>query len=114
MIGLSLEQNREKTGCIVIYRFLNTNIIVYYPPSTTTDAAGAQNYHYPEEGTRLAGPAVLQEVPGSCYLPAMLHPAHEGQTGAEEAEDRGPLGGALQEAQHWHGEQDHAAAAQGG
>lgn len=40
----------------------------------------------------------------------VLLPAHDGQEGAEEAEDRGPLRGALQEASHWLGEQDHAAA----
>lgn len=40
----------------------------------------------------------------------MLHPQDESQAGAEEAENRGSLGGALQEAQQRHGKQNHAAA----
>lgn len=40
----------------------------------------------------------------------MLLPQDEGKAGVEEAEDRGSLSGAFQEAQQRHGEQDHAAA----
>lgn len=63
-------------------------------------------------GPGLGGSHALQEEHARHHLPAVLLPADDGQARAEEAQDRGPLGGALQEAPHWHGEQDHAAAAQ--
>lgn len=45
-------------------------------------------------------------------LPAVLRSPHDGATPAEEAEDRSSIGRTLQETQHRHGEQNHAAAAQ--
>lgn len=53
---------------------------------------------------------LVQALPLLHRLPAVLHPQDESQARAEEAEDRSSLGGALQEAQQRHGEQDHAAA----
>lgn len=53
---------------------------------------------------------LVQALPRLPGLPAVLLPQDEGQARVEEAEDRGSLGGALQEAQQRHGEQDHAAA----
>lgn len=76
----------------------------------SADAAGAQVCGYPEAREGLAGSAALPPHPAGHRVPAVLLPAHDGQEGAEEAEDRGPLRGALQEASHWLGEQDHAAA----
>ena len=66
----------------------------------------------PELGAGLAGPETPPALPGGRGPSAELRAAPGGPAGAEEAEGRGPLGGALQEAQRGHGEQDHAAAAQ--
>ena len=73
-------------------------------------AAGEQGGDHPEARPRLVGSLLVQALPRLHRLPAVLHPQDEGQARAEEAEDRGSLGGALQEAQQRHGEQDHAAA----
>lgn len=68
-------------------------------------------HHHSEKRKRLAGSAALPQDPeGNCLL-AMLLPAHDGQEGAKETEDRGSVCRTLQEASHWLGEQDHAAAA---
>lgn len=80
-----------------------------FPPA---DAAGAQVRGHPEARAGLAGAAALPPHAGSHRVPAVLLPPHDGQEGAQEAQDRGTLRGALQEASHWLGEQDHAAAAE--
>lgn len=80
--------------------------------SPPADAAGAQVCGYPEARAGLAGAAALPPHAAGRRVPAVLLPPHDGQEGAEEAEDRGPLRGALQEAPHRLGEQDHAAAAE--
>lgn len=66
----------------------------------------------PEVGERLADQTALQTHRGSHCLAAELCTSHEGQEGIKETESGGTLCGALQEAQHWHGEQDYAVAAQ--
>lgn len=78
--------------------------------SLPADAAGAQVCGYPEAREGLAGPAALPPHAQGHRVPAVLLPPHDGQEGAQEAEDRSSLRGALQEAPHWPGEQDHAAA----
>lgn len=65
----------------------------------------AQSHHPPEIRPRLAGPHPFPTDPRCHHRPAVLLPAQEGQAAAEGAEDRGPLGAAPEEAQHWHGEQ---------
>lgn len=72
--------------------------------------AGAQGGDHSEARSRLAGSVLVQALPRLPRLPAVLHAPDEGQARVEEAEDRGALSGALQEAQQRHGEQDHAAA----
>lgn len=73
-------------------------------------AAGAQGGDHSEARPWLAGSLLVQALPHLRRLPAVLHSQDEGQARAEEAEDRSPLSGALQEAEQRHGEQDHAAA----
>lgn len=82
-----------------------------FPPLCAA-LAGEQGGGHPEVGEGLAGQAAVQQGAGRRGLPAVLRAPHDRQARAEEAEDRGALRRALQEAQHWHGEQDHAAAAQ--
>lgn len=77
------------------------------PPAAAEVAQGGD---HSKARPRLAGPLLVQALPGVHRLPAVLHPQDESSARAEEAEDRGSLGGALQEAQQGHGEQDHAAA----
>lgn len=72
-------------------------------------AAGAQGGHHSEARSWMVGSMLVQTQPHRHRLPTVLHPQDEGQTRAEEAEDRGSLSGALQEAQQRHGKQDHAA-----
>lgn len=73
-------------------------------------AAGAQGGDHSEARPGLVGALLVRALPQGHRVPAVLHPQDEGPARAEEAEDRGPLGGALQEAQQRNGEQDHAAA----
>lgn len=73
-------------------------------------AAGAQGADPSEARPRLVGSLLVPALPQGHRVPAVLHPQDEGQARAEEAEDRSPLSGALQEAQQGNGEQDHAAA----
>lgn len=77
------------------------------PPAAAEVAQGGD---HSEARSRLAGPLLVQALPGVHRLPAVLHPQDEGSARAEEAEDRGSLRGALQEVKQRHGEQDHAAA----
>lgn len=69
-----------------------------------------QGGDHSETRPRLVGPLLVQALPRFDRLPAVLHSQDESQARVEEAEDRGALSGALQEAQQRHGEQDHAAA----
>lgn len=77
--------------------------------SVSVAAAGAQGGDHSEARSWLVGSVLVQALSRLHRLPAMLHPQDEGQARVEEAEDRGSLSGALQEAQQRHGEQDHAA-----
>lgn len=81
------------------------------PCFSPADAAGAQVCGSAEARAGLAGAAALQAHAARHRVPAVLLPPHDGQEGAQEAEDWGSLRGALQEAPHRLGEQDHAAAA---
>lgn len=81
--------------------------------SVSVATAAAHGSHHSETHSWLVGPVLVQALPRVHRLPAVLHPQDEGKARVEEAEDRGSLSGALQEAQQRHGEQDHAAAEEG-